>query len=273
MFFIKKYVFTLIFIFSFLFVAYELIASDELTNYNGFEKPYEKSELKSGSYFSREETRAIEQDEFENPGMIWVERGSELFNMKMGNKGSSCFSCHNKDNKPLNGVAATYPKVYKNKLINLEQKINICLKNNMSIEPYLLESDNLLSLSSFITYVSKGLPMNVSIEGKAEKYFKRGKELYFERIGQMNLACNQCHDNLAGNYLRAEKISQGHINGFPSYLMRWEKIASVHRRFQFCNNQARAEPLKIGHKDYNALQLYIAWRGNGLLLESPSVRR
>ena len=43
MFFIKKYVFTLIFIFSFLFVAYELIASDELTNYNGFEKPYEKS--------------------------------------------------------------------------------------------------------------------------------------------------------------------------------------------------------------------------------------
>ena len=100
MFFIKKYVFTLIFIFSFLFKAYELIASDELTNYNGFEKPYEKSELKSGSYFSREETRAIEQDEFENPGMIWVEKGSELFNMKMGNKGSSCFSCHNKDNKP-----------------------------------------------------------------------------------------------------------------------------------------------------------------------------
>ena len=49
MFFIKKYVFTLIFIFSFL--AYELIASDELTNYNGFEKPYEKSELKSGAIF------------------------------------------------------------------------------------------------------------------------------------------------------------------------------------------------------------------------------
>ena len=55
--------------------------------------------------------------------------------------------------------------------------------------------------------------------------------------------------------------------------MRWESIASVHRRFQFCNNQARAEPLEIGHDDYNALQLYIAWRGNGLPLESPSVRR
>ena len=73
--------------------------------------------------------------------------------------------------------------------------------------------------------------------------------------------------------LRAEKVSQGQVNGFPSYLLRWSKIVSVHRRFQFCNNQARAEPLKIGHSDYNALQLYTAWRGNGLLLESPSVRR
>ena len=68
MFFINKYSFTLIF--SFLLVAHELIAADELTSYNDFEKPYEKSELKSGSYFSREETRAIEQDEFENPGMM-----------------------------------------------------------------------------------------------------------------------------------------------------------------------------------------------------------
>ena len=267
MFFIIKISFVLMLVFSF-----KLLAGEETESKN-FEKPYEKSELKSGSYFSREETRAIEQDEFENPGMIWVERGSELFNIKIGSKNMSCASCHNKDNNSLLGAATFYPKIYKNKLINLEQKINICLKNNMNIEPYLLESNNLLSLSSFITHISKGLPMNVSIEGETEKYFQRGKEIYFERIGQMNLACNQCHDNLAGNYLRAEKISQGHVNGFPSYLMRWEQIASVHRRFQFCNNQARAEPLKIGHSDYNALQLYIAWRGNGLLLESPSVRR
>ena len=40
MFFINKYSFTLIF--SFLLVAHELIAADELTSYNDFEKPYEK---------------------------------------------------------------------------------------------------------------------------------------------------------------------------------------------------------------------------------------
>ena len=89
----------------------------------------------------------------------------------------------------------------------------------------------------------------------------------------MNLACNQCHDHLSGKNLRAEMISQGHINGFPSYLLRWGMISSIHRRFQFCNEQARAEPLKIGHPDYNALQLYVSWRGNGLFIESPSIRR
>ena len=143
----------------------------------------------------------------------------------------------------------------------------------MNVEEYKLESINLLSLSSYISYISKGIPMNVSVTGKAKKYFIKGKEMFYQRIGQMNLACNQCHDEMAGSYLRAERISQGHINGFPSYLMRWESIASVHRRFQFCNNQARAKPLEIGHEDYNALQLYIAWRGNSLPLESPSVRR
>ena len=257
-----------------LFLIYSLnVFSQETLNNKLYEKPYANNALKSGKYFAREETRNIELDEFENPGMIWVERGKDLFNLQDGENNSSCALCHKGDTNSLLGAAASYPKVYKNQLINLEQKINMCRKNNMNLPKYKLESNNLLSLSSFVSYISKGVPMNVSVAGKAEKYFKKGKEIFYQRIGQMNLACNQCHDEIAGSYLRAEKISQGHINGFPSYLMRWEGIASVHRRFQFCNNQARAQPLEIGHNDYNALQLYIAWRGNGLPIETPSVRR
>ena len=115
--------------------------------------------------------------------------------------------------------------------------------------------------------------MNVSIDGEANKYFLRGKQLYFKRIGQMNLACNQCHDNRVGLNLRAEKVSQGHINGFPSYLLRWSTITSVHRRIQFCNEQARALPFKIFSDEYNALQLYLTNRGNSLEIETPAVRK
>ena len=43
------------------------------------------SELKSGQlFFEEKKLEAMELDEFENPGMIWVERGSELFNIQNG---------------------------------------------------------------------------------------------------------------------------------------------------------------------------------------------
>jgi sulfur-oxidizing protein SoxA len=47
----------------------------------------------------------------------------------------------------------------------------------------------------------------------------------------------------------------------------------VHRRFQFCNEQARALPFNIFSDEYNALQLYLTNRGNGLKIETPSVRK
>ena len=40
-----------------------------------------------------------------------------------------------------------------------------------------------------------------------------------------------------------------------------------------CNEQARAIPYKINSDQYNALQFYLSHRGNGLLVESPAVRK
>ena len=89
----------------------------------------------------------------------------------------------------------------------------------------------------------------------------------------MGLSCNQCHDDRVGLNLRAERVSQGQINGFPSYLLRWSKVASVHKRIQYCNEQARAVPFSINSEEYNALQLYLSFRGNGLKIETPAVRK
>ena len=134
--------------------------------------------------------------------------------------------------------------------------------------------NNIKALTSGIDNISQHHPDShpSDISGN-EKWLNLGKELYFKKIGQMGLSRNQCHDDRVGNNLRAEKVSQGHINGFPTYLLRWSKIASVHRRIQFCNEQARAIPFKIFSKEYNALQLYLTWRGKGLEIETPAVRK
>ncbi len=229
---------------------------------------------RSGYEFARPETREIQDDEFANPGLFWVERGAELWSGGDGVARRSCQSCHGAE-AALAGVAATYPKIDAStgNLINLEQRINLCRVRHLEAEPYPLESEPLLSLSAYVARQSAGWPVAVRIDGDARPWFERGRELYAERVGQMNLACTQCHDQRVGHLLRAERISQGQINGFPAYLLRWGTVSSVHRRFQFCNEQARAEPLPIGSDDYNALQLYVAWRGTGLAVEAPAVRR
>ena len=230
--------------------------------------------LVSGYWFAAPETRAIQDDDFSNPGMLYVEQGAARWREGDGEAGNSCATCHG-DAADMAGVGATYPKydAGAGTLINLGQRINLCRRTHMAAAPYEPESGPLLELESFIMRQSHGLPMNVAVDGPAAPFFARGRDLYLERVGQMDLACTMCHDRRVGHYLRAEHISQGHLAGFPTYMMRWGVMVSRHRRFQFCNEQARTEPLALDSADYNALELYVAWRGNGLPIETPAVRR
>ena len=227
----------------------------------------------SGYNFSEPSTQSIQDDDFLNPGIFWVENGLDLWKKEHGEKNLSCHSCHG-DSKNMKGVSLNYPR-YSNtegKLINIEQKVNICRKK-MELKEYDPESKDLLSLSTMISYQSRGMVLNYKVTEKNKKWYDLGKKLYFKKIGLMGLSCNQCHNDRVGLNLRAEKVSQGQINGFPSYLLRWSKVVSVHRRIQFCNEQARAVPYEINSDEYNALQLYLSIRGNGLEVESPAVRK
>ena len=236
--------------------------------------------LKSGYHFSRPDTQAIQDDKFSNPGMIYVDRGSRLWNAIEGDHAKSCADCHGDALQSMAGVGPTYPKVSikTHQLINLGQQIQLCRTNNMGASAFTAhehehESEDLLALQAYIMFQSRGMPLSVSVIGISESFFEHGRHLYHQRLGQSDLACGQCHDDNVGRLLRAEQISQGHVNGFPTYMLRWDKMVSTHRRFQFCNEQARAEPLPLDHPDYNALQLYVSWRGSGLAIETPAVRR
>tara|TARA_B100000614_G_scaffold243743_1_gene247221 strand:- start:204 stop:992 length:789 start_codon:yes stop_codon:yes gene_type:complete len=231
--------------------------------------------LTSGYWYAKPETRAMQDDDFSNPGMLWVEDGERLWNEVEGEAGKSCASCHGDAAESMRGVGATYPKYVESvgTLRNLGQQIDACRRDRMKAEPFEPESKPLLSLMTYVRHQSLGMPVNVSTDGPAREWYERGDKLYHQRIGQMDLACSMCHDDRTGHYLRAEHISQGQTNGFPTYLLRWGSAASTHRRFQFCNEQARAEPLPIWDDDYLAIELYVAARGNGLPIETPAVRR
>ena len=80
------------------------------------------------------------------------------------------------------------------------------------------------------------------------------------------------HDTYYGKRLRGNWLSQGHTNGFPTYLLGWQKLGSLHRRFQGCYTRVRATPYQGGAEEYVNLELYMAWRGSNLPVETPAVR-
>jgi sulfur-oxidizing protein SoxA len=116
------------------------------------------------------------------------------------------------------------------------------------------------------------MPVNVAIDGPAQSMWEKGRDIYYTRFGQLDLSCANCHEDNYGNNIRADHLSQGQINGFPTYRLKNAKLNGVQSRFRGCIRDTRAETYGVGVEEMIALELYVASRGNGLSVEGPSVR-
>lgn len=236
------------------------------------ENPLNK--LISGYYFSSLETRSLQDDDFDNPGFSWVQQGESLWTKTEGSAQKSCSSCHRGASEAMRGKPATYPKFEEGagRLINFEQRINTCREEKMQASPWAYGSEELLAMTAFLRMQSRGLPINVRIDGLARPDFNTGKQLYNSRMGQLGMSCALCHNRHFGQSFRGSLLSQGHSNGFPTYQAETKKFVSLHGRFDACFGLMRAEPFAAGSTEYIALELYLGWRGNGLPIETPAVR-
>lgn len=230
---------------------------------------------RSGYTYLAEENQRLQDDDFANPGLLWVEQGRDLWQQTEGAAAASCASCHGDAATSMQGVRARYPRYdpARGKLINLEQQINRCRQERMQAAPYPYESEALLALTTFVGFQSRGRPIDVRIDGPAQPFFDAGKAFFERRRGQLDLACVHCHDHYAGQRLRGDVVSQGQTNGFPIYRHTWQTLGSTHRMFAWCNTAVRAEPYPYGADEYVNLELFLAWRGRGLPVETPAVRR
>jgi L-cysteine S-thiosulfotransferase len=234
---------------------------------------YIVGDKRSGYTFLTPETRAQQDDEFANPGMLWVERGARLWQADA--PGGACVTCHGDAATTMRGVAARYPAydAKAGKVINLEQRINACRTEQQKAAPFAYESLEMLGLSAYVGRQSYGMSVDVKTDGPAAQSYARGRTEYYARRGQLDLACSSCHEDNAGGHLRAETISQGQINGFPIYRQLWQTMGSTHRMFAWCNDAVRAEPYAYGSQEYVDLELFTRARGNGLPVETPAIRR
>jgi L-cysteine S-thiosulfotransferase len=156
--------------------------------------------------------------------------------------------------------------------VNLEQRINLCRSGALKAEPWSFGSPELTAMTTYLRNQSRGMPVAVKVDGPMSPWFDRGKALYYQRVGQLDMACASCHEKNYGKYLRADYVSQGQTNGFPVYRLATQRLVPLHERFEGCMNDVRAAPYKPLSDEFLALETYVAWRGMGLPVETPAVR-
>jgi sulfur-oxidizing protein SoxA len=228
----------------------------------------------SGFSFMGPDTRAMQNDDTANPGMLWVLDGETLWKSKAGAVDKACADCHGDARSSMKGVAARYPAFDKEfgRPVDLEQRINLCRTRHQQATPLAYESRELLALTAFVAQQSRGMAIEAGADPQLGPFVVKGRELFMQRQGQLNLACANCHDDNWDKHLAGSAITQAHPTGYPLYRLEWQTLGSLQRRLRSCITGVRARPYDYGTPELVELELYLMSRARGMPMEAPAVR-
>ena len=207
---------------------------------------------------SREQWEAIE--EFP-PYAINVAAGEELFTTPFAN-GKTYADCFENGGE---GIRQNYPHfdAGRGEVVTLEMAINECRVRNGE-KPLKYKRGAIADISAYMAYTSRGM-----------EWYERGKQHFYAKRGQLNMACADCHIYNAGNRVRADILSPalGQVTHFPVYRSKWGGLGTLHRRYAGCNRQVRAKAFKAQSAEYRALEYFHTYMSNGLDVNGPGARK
>lgn len=208
------------------------------------------------------------------PYELNIENGKQLFTtpFKNGKTYASCF--------PNNGIGIrqNYPffDLASGQVITLESAINACREANGE-KPLKYKKGDIADISAYMAYTSRGKKMNIVVpnDPRALAAYENGKEHFYAKRGQLNMACADCHMQNAGNRIRADLLSPalGHVTHFPVYRSKWGELGTIQRRYEGCNKQVRAKPYKAQGDEYKSLEYFHSYMSNGLEVNGPGARK
>ena len=231
-------------------------------------------ERRSGYSFMGPDTRAMQDDDTSNPGMLFVLDGETLWNRKIGTAGKACSDCHGDARESMKGVAARYPAFDKvlGRPVTLEQRINLERTQRQQAASLAYESRDLLALSAYVANQSRGMPITAGDNPELKPFVEQGRALFMQREGQLNLACTNCHNDNFDKHLAGSPVTQAQPNGYPEYRLEWQTLGSLERRLRSCITGVRAHAPDYGAPELVALELYLMSRAHGMKMETPAVR-
>jgi len=219
-------------------------------------------------------TQAMQRDDTQNPAMLFVADGEALWQRPAGPEGKACAACHGDARASMRGVAARHPAFDATlaRPVTLGERIDLCRTRRQRADPLRPESADRLALEAYVALQSRGLPIAPPDDPRLAPFRARGEERYQQRLGQLDLACFQCHDDHAGKRLGGSVIPQGHATGYPIYRLEWQALGSLQRRLRNCYGGVRAALPPFDGVELVELELFLAARAAGMPVETPAVR-
>ena len=260
--------------------AHEVFTPDEIKDIVAFLKTLTKPKVFTDSLDDpNQRPMPVETrdnlDFTENQAMWAVDEGAELFQAQ-GPEGKSCADCHANPEEAFKAWAAGMPKwePRMEKVLGVEEFVTRHAKATTGAE-YLMQSDENIALSVYLRNLANGTPINVDVESAgAKEAAERGKVLMDRKIGQLNMACTDCHNKVANHWTRGQWLgeSKGQIPHFPTWRTSRAEIWDIRKRFQWCNVAIRANELPPDAPEYGEIELYLTSLNNGLPVNVPGIR-
>jgi len=228
----------------------------------------------SGFEFMGESTRALQLDASQNPAMLFVREGEQLWSALIGSKRAACRDCHGHATESMRGIASRYPAwdAAIRRPVSLFHRINLCRSRYLGLDQSQAESPATLALEAYLAFQSKTDRITSVDDPNVFPWLENGHRLFEKRIGQIGLSCADCHAHRPGSRLGTSVIPQAHPTAYPVYRLQWQSLGTLSRRIRGCFTGVRADLPEPDGELMVSLELFLRKRAAGMLHEGPGVR-
>ena len=227
-----------------------------------------------------------------NPAELFEAQGEELWKKPAGPKNVSLEKCDlGLGAGVVAGAYAQLPRYFKDtdRVQDAESRVLTCMATlqGVDVKKYIEapfgtpEKDELNAIATFISGMSKGVPVKVSTEHPKEKQmYELGKRMFYYEGGPHDFACATCHDG-EGKRIRLKdlpplpsKKGAGEAwTSWPAYRVSTGEVWGMQWRLNDCFRQQRfPEPVYASDVTV-ALSMWMAANANGTAMATPDIKR
>src|SRR5258705_5455255 len=141
----------------------------------------------------------------------------------------------------------------------------------------LMQGDVNVGLSIYLHNIANRSPINPDLSSNGAKLaVKHGMDLMQRNLGQLNMACVDCHtkERHAFRWARGQYLVElkGTVAHFPTWRTSRGDIWDIRKRFQWCNVSVRANELPPDAKEYGDIEMALAALNTGAKINAPGIR-